>query len=66
MGPDTEELKSIIVETGLESEKLDTAQTGIDAKDIPDLETEEKVAKRQKGQGLKIMTTNQMIIRLPI
>ena len=66
MGPDTEELKSIPEETHLESENLDTAQGGIDAKDIPDLKTEEKAAKRQKGQGLKIMTTNQMIIRLPI
>ena len=34
---------------------------------MPDLKTEEEEAeKRQKGQGLKIMTPKQMITRLPI
>ena len=33
---------------------------------LPELETEESVAQRQKGQGLKIMTPNQLITRLPI
>ena len=32
--------------------------------DIPDLETEEKAEKRQKGQGLKIMTPSQLFPRL--
>ena len=36
--------------------------------DIPDLESEESVAQRrnQQGQGLKILTPNQMLSRLPI
>ena len=34
--------------------------------DMPDLETEEFVAQRQQGQGLKILTPQQMITRLPI
>ena len=34
--------------------------------DMPDLENEESVAQRQKGQGLKVLTPKQMIIRLPI
>ena len=35
-------------------------------RDMPDLESEEDAAKRQKGHGLKIMTPNQLITRLPI
>ena len=46
-----------------ESEKHDVATGG---KDIPDLETEEETEKRQKAQGLKIMTPSQLITRLPI
>ena len=36
--------------------------------DIPDLESEESAAQRrnQQGQGLKILTPNQMLSRLPI
>ena len=34
--------------------------------DMSDLETEESAAKRQQGQGLKILTPKQMITRLPI
>ena len=34
--------------------------------DFPPLETEEDAAQRQRGQGLKIMTPSQLIIRLPI
>ena len=34
--------------------------------DMPDLETEESATKIQKGQGLKILTPQQMITRLPI
>ena len=34
--------------------------------DIPDLESEEEAEKRQKGQGLKILTPKQLITRLPI
>ena len=35
--------------------------------DMPDLESEESAAeRRKKGQGLKILTPNQMLSRLPI
>ena len=34
--------------------------------DTPDLETEESAAQRQQGQGLKILTPQQMITRLPV
>ena len=34
--------------------------------DVPDLETEESAAQRQRGQGLKILTPKQMITSLPI
>ena len=36
--------------------------------DMPDLESEESTAQRryQQGQGLKILTPNQMLSRLPI
>ena len=53
-------------ETDRESEKFDIAQGGIDTKDMLPLEDEEEEAKRQKRQGLKIMTPKQMIVRLPI
>ena len=37
-------------------------------RDIPDLETEESAAQKinQRGQGLKILTPQQMLSRLPI
>ena len=40
----------------------------IDTTDMPDLDTEESAAERrnQQGQGLKILTPNQMFSRLPI
>ena len=40
----------------------------LDATDMPDLETEESASQRrnQKGQGLKILTSEQMLSRLPI
>ena len=44
-------------------EKLDIAMRG---KDIPELETEEEAEKRQKGQGLKVMTPSQLMTKLPI
>ena len=36
--------------------------------DMPDLESEESAAQRrnQQGKGLKILTPNQMLSRLPI
>ena len=39
-----------------------------DTKDMPDLESEESAAQRrnQQGQGLKIITPDQMLSRLPI
>ena len=33
---------------------------------IPDLKSEESATERQQGQGLKILTPQQMITRLPI
>ena len=38
----------------------------VDIRDMPDLESEEDATKRQKGHGLKIMTPNELITRLPI
>ena len=37
-------------------------------RDIPDLETEESAAQKinQRGQGLKMLTPQQMLSRLPI
>ena len=43
-----------------------TQSENIDIRDIPDLETEEEAAIREQGQGLKIMTPKQVILRLPI
>ena len=39
-----------------------------DTKDMPDLESEESAAQRrnQQGQGLKILTPDQILSRLPI
>ena len=39
-----------------------------DTTDMPELESEESAAQRrnQQGQGLKILTPNQMLSRLPI
>ena len=34
--------------------------------DMPPLETEREAAERQQGQGLKILTPQQMITRLPV
>ena len=52
-----------------ESGKLDIATGGYDADKaipipLPKLETEEDAAKRQKGQGLKIMTPSKLSILL--
>ena len=33
---------------------------------MPELETDKEAEKRQQGQGLKILTPQQMITRLPI
>ena len=53
-------------ETIPESEKLDAAQgEAEDIGDSPPLESEEEAAKRQKRQGLKIMTPKQITVRLP-
>ena len=40
----------------------------LDTRDMPELESEESVAERrnQQGQGLKTLTPDQMISRLPI
>ena len=45
----------------LENEEIDTT-------DMPDLKSEESAAERrnQQGQGLKILTPDQMLSRLPI
>ena len=49
-----------------ESEKLDIAQSGEDIGDPPPLEDEQDAEKRQKGQGLEIVTPKQMITRFQI
>ena len=48
-------------ESTLENEEIDTTN-------MPELESEESAAQRknQQGQGLKILTPNQMLRRLPI
>ena len=48
--------------------ELDNADgvENIDIRDMPPLETEEEAEKRQQGQGLKILTPQQMTARLPI
>ena len=48
-------------ESMLENEEIDTTN-------IPELESEESAAERrnQQGKGLKILTPNQMLSRLPI
>ena len=47
-------------------DKADNEQRG--TTDTPDLEIEESAERRrkQKGQGIKILTPNQMLSRLPI
>ena len=42
--------------------------TQLDTRDMPELESEEYAAKtrNQQGQGLKILTPDQMFSRLPI
>ena len=46
-----------------ESDKESDENEEIDTTNMPDLESEESVT---KGQGLKILTPNQMLSRLPI
>ena len=54
-------LKEIFNEPKTDDEQLDTT-------DMPDLESEESAAQRrnQQGKGLKILTPNQVLSRLPI
>ena len=53
--------------TLLRSELADAdGMKNLDIRDMPDLKTEEEAGKRQKDQGLKIMTSSQLITRLPI
>ena len=47
-------------------EETDDFKEGMPMPPLPDLETEEDAGKRQKGQGLKIMSPNQLITRLTI
>ena len=57
---------------GFEVEKQSNEESDqnkeIDTTDIPNLESEEPAAERrkQKASGLKILTPNQMLSRLPI
>ena len=56
-----------VADSEKESEDELYTETNVeDIKDLPELETEEQAEKRQKGQGLKIMTPSQLITRLPI
>ena len=47
-------------------EETDDSKEGIPILPLPELETEQQAEKRQKRQGLKIMTPKQMITRIPI
>ena len=71
------EYKKVDNEYALLRTKIDEKESGIatqqsdkqpDTTDMPDLESEESAAQRrnQQGQGLKRLTPNQMISRLPI
>ena len=53
---------------GFKVEKEPDENDEIDTTDIPDLESEESTVQRknQQGQGLKTLTPNQMLSRLPI
>ena len=53
---------------GFKVEKESDENDEIDTTDIPDLESEEPSVQRenQQGQGLKILTPNQILSRLPI
>ena len=52
-------------ESGIATQQSDEQ---LDNTDMPDLESEESTAQRrnQQGQGLKILTPNQILSRLPI
>ena len=51
----------------LDKENQESAEQ-LSTRDMPELESEESAAKRRnkQGQGLKILTPNQMLSRLPI
>ena len=59
-------LESDNQQSGLETQNLDDEQPV--TTDMPDLESEESAAQRrnQQGQRLKILTSIQMLCRLPI
>ena len=59
---------NIIDEDDEDEEDNEPANKQPDTTDMPDLETEESAAQRRKqeAQGLKILTPNQMLSRLPI
>ena len=61
------DLKNAVFESLLPSE-LDDADgiENIDIRNMPPLETKEEAEKRQQGQGLKILTPQQMISKLSI
>ena len=56
------------IETSESDEESTPENQEIDTTDTSDLENEESVAqkRKQRGQALKILTPNQMLIRLPI
>ena len=56
------------LEVEKESNEESDQNKEIDTTDIPNLESEEHAAERrkQKASGLKILTPNQMLSRLPI
>ena len=63
----TNNLEYAMFGTLLRSELADAdGMKNLDIRDMPDLKTEEEAGKRQKDQGLKIMTSSQLITRLPI
>ena len=46
--------------------KINNQEQQPDTTDMPELEDEKSAAERQQEQGLKILTPQQMITRLPI
>ena len=57
---------SITPETTDIDSDTNTNTDSIDTTDMPELETKEEAAQRQKGKGLKILTPKQLMTRLPI
>ena len=61
------DLIAYFVEKSIDTvKKMNNQEQQQDTTNMPVLESEESAAERQQGQGLKILTPQQMITRLPI